>query len=113
MKFDIEKFEKYIRSECVDGIYDGSIDLSNKNLRKLPNLSDISITGHYDCSNNHLTSLDGSPKWVESYFNCSNNDLTDLKSTTKIVGDYLNCAGNPHAFLDHAPKCLRGKIYWK
>ena len=68
---------------------DGSIDvlgdvyLCGKNLTELP-LRFNKVTGCFDCGDNKLTTLKGSPKWVGGYFNCSSNQLTNNLCDTEI-----------------------------
>ncbi len=62
---------------------DGSIDvegdvfISNKNLDKLP-LKFNYVSGVFVCSNNRLTSLEGSPRKLGLKLYCSGNPLTTL-----------------------------------
>lgn len=54
---------------------------------KLPNNIVIEeVNGNFDCSYNHLRSLEGSPKIITGYFNCSNNHLFSLKGMPKKIG---------------------------
>ena len=54
-----------------------------KNLQK--------VTGNFDCGNNNLTSLKGSPKHVGDDFDCYNNNLTSLEGAPKHVGSSFWC----------------------
>ncbi len=70
-------------------VFDGNIDLSGSNLKELPDLSTVTVTGSFDCWDcSNLTSLKGAPKEVGGFFNCSR--CKSLKSTdlptTKIKG---------------------------
>ena len=42
-------------------------------------LSGTTYEGSFDCRNNNLTSLEGSPKIVKGDFYCANNKLTSLE----------------------------------
>ena len=53
------------------------------------------VKGYFDCSNNKLTSLEGSPQWVGVSFNCNNNSLTSLVGAPQEVGGYFDCSDNP------------------
>ena len=78
---------------------DGSIDvngnvyLSYFKLTELP-LTFNNVSGWFDCSNNNLTTLKGSPKWVDSTFNCSVNNLTNLEFSPEYVGGHFSCRHN-------------------
>lgn len=45
-----------------------TIDLSSKNLTKLPNFSCVLMTGNFYCYDNSLSSLEGSPASVSGGF---------------------------------------------
>ena len=69
------------------------IDISNKNLTKLPVKFD-KVDGYFDCSDNKLTTLEGCPSYVRLHFACSDNKLTTLKGCPKIIGDGFYCCNN-------------------
>jgi hypothetical protein len=73
---------------------DGDVDLWGKSLTELP-LVFNKVSGSFRCSNNRLTSLKGSPKWVGRYFDCGNNRLASLEFSPDYVGGYLDCRYNP------------------
>ncbi len=67
------------------------IDLSNRGIQALPDLSGVTVLGDFNCSGNKLTSLKGAPKKVYGKFDCSNNDLTSLEHGPEMVeGDYIS-----------------------
>ena len=78
---------------------DGTIDvaedvyISYKGLTELP-LRFNKVSGNFDCSNNNLTSLKGSPRWIGGYFNCINNKLTSLDLSPEFVGTDFYCRYN-------------------
>ena len=78
---------------------DGSIDVNGnvflykKGLTEFP-LTFNKVTGNFDCGENNLTSLKGSPRWVGCHFTCSNNPLTSLEFSPDYVGGYFNCEYN-------------------
>jgi hypothetical protein len=78
-----------------DGSIDvnGNVSLSWLSITELP-LRFNKITGYFDCSNNKLTSLKGSPKRVDRYFDCSYNRLSSLEFSPDYVGKYFNCDDN-------------------
>ena len=78
---------------------DGSIDVNsnvnlwNKGLTEIP-VTFNKVTGWFDCSDNKLTTLKGSPRWVGGGFICYNNRLTSLEFSPKYVCRYFNCLSN-------------------
>lgn len=66
------------------------IDISGMKLTKLPDLTNVICLGIFDCSNNNLTSLRGSPRKTK-VFNCSYNYyLTSLLEGPTEADEY-NC----------------------
>ncbi len=107
-KYDIENYT--INSDnSVD--VDGDICLWGINLTSIPLNFNI-VNGYFDCSDNHLTSLKGSPKRVEGNFNCRLNKLTSLKySPQHIENDYFNCEYNKIKSLKHCTKIIQDDFY--
>ena len=88
---------------------DGSVNLSNCGLVEFPSFIQFgTIKGNFNCSNNELTSLKGSPEKVKGYFHCSFNNLTTLEGAPKKVGDDFYCRYNHLTSLEGAPKVVRG-----
>lgn len=85
IKFDIA----YCKQPDGTLVVDGDLDLSDKNLTALPNLTDVIVKGSFKCCRNKLTSLKGCPQDVGKDFWCYVNELTDLEHTPKIIhGDF-------------------------
>ena len=78
-----------------DGSIDvnGDVDLSHKGLTELP-LRFNRVSGYFDCGDNKLTTLKGSPKWVGRGFYCNRNQLTSLEFSPYYVGGYFSCSSN-------------------
>ena len=95
-----------------DGTVDvnGDVDLYNKKLTQLP-VKFGKVTGYFTCSNNHLTSLEGSPYWVGRYFDCSNNQLTSLVGSPKWIGGYFSCEHNQLKTLEGSPNIILSTYY--
>ena len=76
----IESVDEFFYSEKIRG----SID--NYNIKKLPDLSESVVIGHFVCRNcDNLTSLEGAPKYVGGNFDCSKcNNLKNIRGSTKI-----------------------------
>ncbi len=106
-----EDFLKMIDIEYTKNIFgniviEGDLDISNSNLRKLPDLSKVIIKGGFDCSHNKLTSLKGAPK--EAYlFLCTQNNLTDLSGVSKMFNWIYSDLGSFHNYKD-IPRNLLG-----
>jgi len=89
---------------------DGSVNLINKGLTKLP-IKFRNVTGSFDCRNNKLVSLEGAPKSLDYSFNCSFNKLTSLEGAPKLVGGSFYCTNNQLTTLEGAPKYVDGNFH--
>jgi hypothetical protein len=86
-EYGIENYT--INNGLVD--VDGNVDLRNLNkeeLTKLPIKFGI-VSGFFDCSNNHFTSLIGAPLKVGGNFHGNNNILTTLEGAPQEVGEHF------------------------
>lgn len=94
-----------------DGTVDvnGTVDLSFKNLTKIPVQFGV-VKGDFNCSNNKLLSLDGSPKSVGVSFFCHNNHLTSLAGAPRFVGKAFICRNNRLSSLTGAPESINGNF---
>ncbi|MBR1825400.1 MAG: hypothetical protein IJ770_02325 [Alphaproteobacteria bacterium] len=112
----IEKYLEFEQDGVKYNLYDmpkgfvvkGDLDLSNKGLTELPDLSEVVIEGSFDCSENELTSLKGAPQKVGEYFCCYANQLTDLEGAPQEVGGDFYCYVNKLMTLEGAPKEIGG-----
>ena len=66
------------------------------------------VVGSFDCYDNQLTSLSGSPKSVNGYFDCTKNKLTSLDGAPQSVGRKFDCSDNPLTSLKGAPSVIDG-----
>lgn len=57
---------------------DGVVDIYGKKLKEIP-IQFGKVSGAFDCSDNELISLKGTPKIIQGSFNCSCNNLTSLE----------------------------------
>ena len=90
-KYSIENYS--INSDgSVD--VDGDVDLSYKNLDRIPIKFNV-VTGMFYCNNNNLTSLENCPNEIKSWFNCSSNKLTSLFGIPNSKNVMYYCAENP------------------
>ena len=78
---------------------DGSIDVNGnvflykKGLTEFP-LTFNKVTGNFDCGENNLTSLKGSPRWIGGGFYCDHNILTSLEFSPDYVDRDFWCQYN-------------------
>ena len=102
--------ENYTINE--DGSIDvnGNVDLSSRLLKRLPLLFNR-VSGFFDCSDNELTTLEGSPKYVGSDFNCTYNKLTSLKYGPEYVGEDFLCSNNQLISLEGSPEYVGINFY--
>ncbi len=91
-------------------VIDGDLDLSGMDLEKLPDLSDITVTGSFDCSNNRLISLDGAPRDVGYNFDCHGNCLYTLNGAPSHVDRDFNCSDNYLSDLMGGPQHVGGSF---
>jgi hypothetical protein len=85
----------------LDFDYDGDSDFDCyeqrlTSLRGSPNF----VAGSFVCRNNYLTSLKGGPEEVVYNYDCSKNKLTSLEGAPKIIGGYFYCAFNSLTSLE-------------
>ena len=105
-----DRLERMIKQYIRNGSKE-SLELSNMNLIELPAiLKDITVSGHFICSNNKLTSLNNSPKTVGRYFSCNNNKLTSLEGAPSSVGGGFICSNNNLTSLIGAPTYVGGSF---
>ena len=89
---------------------DGEVDLSRRNLTKLP-LKFRNVSGTFACHINELTSLEGAPKFVGRHFSCSRNLLKSLEGAPKFVDGEFSCGYNQLISLKGSPKSVGGSFY--
>ena len=87
-------------------VIEGNIDLSDRGLTKLPNMSNVRIAGEFTISRNKLTTLEGAPKYCHDFY-CNQNELTSLKHGPKGVFGHYVAWGNKLTTLEGAPERVR------
>jgi hypothetical protein len=94
-----------IWTKNIDSTYsaEGDVDLSDKNLTKIPIKFKEVGKGFY-CEDNQLTTLEGAPQKVGGDFYCHNNQLVTLEGAPKEVGGDFFCSGNQLTTLKGAPQ---------
>lgn len=80
----------------------GAINLSNKKLTTLPDLSMVDVGGEFFCDGNSLSDLTGAPRSVQGGFDCSGCGLTSLKGAPALCMDFM-CHNNDLVSLEGCP----------
>lgn len=90
--------------EIVNGVVNvyGDVTIPGKSLEKIP-FKFGEVTGTFDCSNNKITSLEGSPNSVGGDFYCDRNELTTLQGGPKYTGGSYLCDNNKLISLEGTP----------
>ena len=83
-KMGIENYS--LRDNLID--VEGSVYLFNRKLKVIPVQFGI-VKGFFDCSDNNLKSLEGSPETVGGNFYCFRNNLESLKYLPDIKGELI------------------------
>jgi len=108
--------QKYSISDYFYEYYDGvincrdGVDISYYHIKRLP-LRFGQVIGIFNCSNNGLESLSGSPSEVSTDFYCSNNDLSSLEGGPDKVGRNFVCCENNLTSLSGSPSHTGGTFY--
>jgi hypothetical protein len=87
----------------------GNVNLYNKSLSKIPLKFNI-VSGNFNCSNNKLTTLEGSPRSVD-HFDCDYNELATLEGGPEYVDGIFWCSRNSLKTLEGGPEFVRGNFY--
>jgi hypothetical protein len=103
--------ELELRDRAVNGVIEGDVIIREKFLFQLPNISDLVVTGYFDCYNNQLTSLQGAPREVGGSFWCQRNQLTSLQGAPRKVGGSFDCHRNDLTSLQGAPSKVGRSFY--
>ncbi|MEZ0225566.1 MAG: hypothetical protein ACAH83_13505 [Alphaproteobacteria bacterium] len=67
--------------------------------------------GDFDCSHNNLQSLRGGPQLVQGHYVCTDNDLTTLEGVPNVVFGDFRCEYNQLRSLDHGPVAVGGNYH--
>ena len=105
-KMEIENYS--LRDDLVD--VEGDVDLSGRNLEVIPVQFGI-VKGHFNCWDNKLESLEGSPKTVGGHFSCFGNKLESLEGCPEIVESDFYCYENKLKSLEGSPQTVGGDFY--
>jgi hypothetical protein len=88
----------------------GSFLCSKQRLKSMYGIRFGTVTGHFSCYNNQLTSLEGAPQTVEGSFSCAGNQLTILEGAPQTVGYDFYCDRNQLTILAGAPLTVEGSF---
>ena len=104
---DYDRIDNYtIRPDGIVDV-DGNVNLSRRNLEKIPIKFGI-VNGSFNCADNYLTSLHGAPEEVGDDFWCAGNQLTSLEGCPGKVGVDFDCSYNQLISLIGSPKEVEG-----
>lgn len=99
--------ENYTINDDYSVDVDGSVDIGNRKLTKIP-IKFGKVTGFFSCVGNMLVDLENSPKWVDKNFMCQyqyNGSLISLKGAPKHVGYRFDCHNNENlTSLEYMPE---------
>lgn len=115
LKHIIKRFNINIQiGHCTilkDGLIDvdGSVQIANTSLRKLP-LRFGKVNGDFYCHTNKLEKLVGAPHTVTGDFNCANNQLKSLTGAPKEIGGNFSCHENVLTSLKGSPRHVKGNF---
>ena len=84
----------------------GDINISHRGLTKLPDLSNVDVSGSFFCSFNLLINLIGAPQTVGHDFWCNHNQLTGLVGAPQTVGRDFAGHHNRLTSLEGAPQSV-------
>ena len=80
-------------------------DYSNKDFTTLIGLNiPNNIDGDFNCNDNKLENLEGSPINVSGSFSCGYNNLISLSGSPTVIGKYFSCSNNKLTSLKGAQK---------
>ena len=86
----------------------GDLSLSELGLKKLPDLSTVTITGNFSCADNELTNLRGAPRSVGGNFDCSRNQIETLMHLPLHIGGGIDTSSNMLKNLNGSPSTVNG-----
>lgn len=113
IKFVCEKYDitNYTINDDMSIDVDGDVSFWKSEMEELP-LKFGKVSGSFDCSDNKLTTLKGSPYYIGTDFDCSNNKLTSLEFSPKKIECDFNCCGNKITTLEGGPEYVGYTYYF-
>ena len=115
---NIDKICKQYNIENYTINTDGTIDVNGEvgvnldylRLKKLP-LKFNKVNGWFDCSNNELITLEGSPVEVNGSFYFNSNKLTSFEYVPKIIRGSFDCSWNNIKTFEYFPSYIKYDFY--
>ena len=89
---------------------EGNFGCVGQDLKDFKGISFGSVSGSFDCFNNELRTLFGSPETVWGSFDCRLNSLQTLEGAPRTVGGQFNCSVNSLGSLEGAPRTVGGSF---
>ena len=86
----------------------GNLYCGEEYIESLSGISFGHVSGDFNCYDNQLTSLEGSPHTVGGSFNCMENLLTSLAGAPQTVSGGFYCSNNRLTSLEGAPQTVGG-----
>lgn len=96
-------------SRRADGMIEvGTVELSGKLDKRLPDFSNVIVMGDFLVANNGLVTLAGAPRYVRGNMSVHDNALRDLSWAPDYVGGEFIASKNQLANLRHGPEYVGG-----
>lgn len=105
-------FNYFIHEDLTVDVNGIGVNLSNKKLKFIPVQFGV-VQGTFNCMNNQLSSLRGSPKVIESDFLCMENQLTTLEYGPKEVKGQYVADSNQLTSLKGIPEKIDKSLFVK
>lgn len=102
----MQRSDLNILAEAYSMLSEISLNNSSNNVSNIK----VSPKGNFNCSNQNINSLEGSPKTIEGSFYCQQNSLDDLVGGPMMVGEHYDCSGNDLKRLTGLPKYIGGNL---
>lgn len=80
--------------------FKGNLDLFERGIKELPDLSNVVIKGNFDIAQNELTSLKGFPKEVTGHCEAFCNKISSLKNFSAKIGGSISLSHNQISSLE-------------
>ena len=105
------KFKDTSYGDLTDKVFIGNINISGMGLTSLDGAPKLIANGSFDCSYNHIETLEYSPSVVNGSFNCSGNKLSSLISSPLKVTENYSCFDNLLTSLSGSPIEIGGGFF--
>ncbi len=83
------------------------LNISDRGLKKLPNLKNVTVTGHFKCNDNNIKNFENAP-YVLGDIDISYNNADSLKGIqSEVFGNFI-CSNNNLKTLEGGPLKVKG-----